>query len=325
MKVTSKVPGFIAPQLATLATSMPTGAQWVHELKFDGYRMIAVIRDKQASLISRSGKDWTEAFQPIVKMLAALPVESAVLDGEVVVTDAAGRTNFSDLKMALSLGLTNRFQYYVFDLLKLNGNDLRPDPLRERKAMLQPLLAKQTGKGKKHILYSEHFDQDGEHFFKHVCSLDMEGVVCKRADAPYTSGRGKTWLKVKCSLRQEFVIGGFTLSTTGRDAVGSLLLGYYDGDHFHYAGRVGTGWSHAIGEQLWQQLTSLKIAKSPYVSITTEGRHGAVWTKPELVCEVSFSEWTPDDHLRHPSFQGLHEDKPAIDVKREFAVKPGNE
>jgi bifunctional non-homologous end joining protein LigD len=311
MKATSKIMGFIAPQLATLSAAMPTGPGWVHELKFDGYRMIAIIRSGNVSIVSRSGKDWTAAFQSIADMLKTLPVQNAVLDGELVVTDAAGRTSFSELKDAIAAQKMARFQYYVFDLLRLNGEDLCPLPLLTRKSQLYALLQEQTGKAKKHIIYSDHFTDKGPEFFKHVCSLDMEGVVCKKTDAPYTSGRTKTWLKVKCQQRQEFVIGGFTPSTTSRDAVGALLLGYYDGSDLHYAGRVGTGWSHAMGEQLHKQLSELKTAKSPYVSITAEGKRGAVWVKPELVCEIVFSEWTPDDHLRHASFQGLREDKPA--------------
>ena len=316
------MPGFVAPQLATLAVALPGGSGWVHELKFDGYRMIAVVREGTATLVSRNGKDWTDAFRPVADMLGKLAASSAVLDGEIVVTDAAGRTNFSDLKTALSLGETGRFQYYVFDLLGLDGRDMRPLPLLERKAALKALLAGQGAKAGKHILFSDHFDEDPAGFLKHVCGLEMEGVVCKRADGPYTSGRSKAWLKVKCSLRQEFVIGGFTVSTTGRDAVGALLLGYYDAGRFHYAGRVGTGWSHAVGEALWRQLSALKATKSPFVAVDAAARRGAVWATPELVCEVSFTEWTPDDHLRHPSFQGLREDKPAADVKREFAVRP---
>ena len=322
MKATSAIPGFVAPQLATLSSALPAGEGWLHELKFDGYRMVAIIRDSKATLVSRNGKDWTAAFQPIADLLGKIPAKSAVLDGEFVVTDAAGRTNFSDLKTALSTGKTDRFQYYVFDLLRLDGDDLRPLPLTRRKAALKTLVEGQGTKARKHVLYSESFDADPAAFFKHVCSLEMEGVVCKQADAPYTSGRSKAWLKVKCSLRQEFVVGGFTRSTTGRDTVGALLLGYYDGGKLHYAGRVGTGWSHAAGEAMWQQLTPLKAAKSPFVSVDTLGRKGALWTAPELVCEVSFAEWTPDDHLRHPSFQGLREDKPAADVKREFAARP---
>ena len=202
-------------------------------------------------------------------MLGKLAAKNAMLDGEVVVTDAAGRTNFSDLKTALSTGKTDRFQYYVFDILRLDGDDLRPLPLIKRKAALKALLATQKGKPAKHILFSENFDDDPAVFCKHVCSLEMEGVVCKQANAPYVSGRSKSWLKVKCSLRQEFVIGGFTLSTTSRSAIGALLLGYYDAGRLFYAGRVGTGWSHAVGEALWQQLTEIKVAKSPFVSVWT--------------------------------------------------------
>ena len=325
MTASSAIPGFIAPQLATLAAALPDGKGWLQELKFDGYRMIALIRDGKATLVSRNGKEWTAAFQPIADMLGNIAARSAVLDGEVVVTDAAGRTNFSDLKTALSTGKSDRFQYYAFDLLRLGEEDLRPRPLTERKAVLKTLLERQGERARKHILYSESFDTDPAAFLKHVCGLGMEGVVCKQASAPYTSGRSKAWLKVKCGLRQEFVIGGFTQSTTGRSAVGALLLGYYDAGKLYYAGRVGTGWSHAEGEAMWRQLTALKAASSPFLSVDALGRKGALWTAPELVCEVSFAEWTPDDHLRHPSFQGLREDKQASEVRREVAVKPAGQ
>jgi bifunctional non-homologous end joining protein LigD len=322
MKARSAIPGFIEPQLATLSAAMPKGQGWVHEVKFDGYRMLAIINHGKASLISRNGKDWTAAFQPIATMLEALPIKYAILDGEVVVTDAAGRTNFSELKDALSQGQYGRFQYYVFDLLKLNDADLRPMPLLQRKSELGILLDKLKGKSRKHVILSEHFEDKGIEFFNHICSLKMEGIVCKRGDAPYTSGRGKSWLKVKCSARQEFVIGGYVLSTTGREAIGALLLGYYDQGKLFYAGRVGTGWTHNLAGQMWTQLQPLIIAKSPFMAIDALGRRNAVYVKPELVCEVEFSEWTPDGHLRHPSFEGLREDKSALDVKRDFALKP---
>ncbi len=322
MKTRAPVPGFIEPQLATLSAAMPQGDEWVHEIKFDGYRMVGIIDDGKAHLVSRNGKDWTEAFQPIATMLEALPVKSAVLDGEVVVTDDEGRTNFSQLKDALSQGQYGRFQYYVFDMLTHDGKDIRKQSLHDRKVALAAVLAQQKGMAKKHIILSEHFENQGVAFFKHVCSMKMEGIVCKRADAPYVSGRGKTWLKVKCSSRQEFVIGGYTLSTTGRDAIGALLLGYYDEGKLYYAGRVGTGWSNKLAEQIWTQLEPLKLAKSPFVSVDALGRRSAIWTRPELVCEVEFSEWTPDGHLRHPSFEGLREDKPAKDVKRDFPITP---
>ena len=239
MRPPAGIPGFIAPQLATLSATLPTGGGWLHELKFDGYRMIALVGGRKASLISRTGKDWTAAFQPIADMLGAIGARTAVLDGEVVVTDAKGRTNFSDLKTALSTGTTDRFQYYVFDLLRLDGADLRQLPLTARKAALRTLLESLGGQAKEHILYSESFDTDPAAFSRHVCELGMEGVVCKQADAPYNSSRSKSWLKVKCSLRQEFVIGGFTQSTTGRSAVGALLLGYYEGGRPSTPGALG--------------------------------------------------------------------------------------
>ena len=319
----SKMPGFTPPQLATLSTDMPKGAQWVHEIKFDGYRMISHIHNGNVKIYSRNGKDWTAAFQSIAHLLSKFKVDTAIFDGELVVADEQGKSNFMELKNALSKGEVNRFQYYLFDLLYLNGTDTTTLPLLQRKELLAELLTNNAPKAKApRICFSEHFIATDDSFFQKVCSLQLEGVVSKRADAPYHVGRSKLWLKTKCQKRQEFVIGGFTLPSTGALGVGALLLGYYDDGKLEYAGRVGTGFTNASSMQIRKLLDKLRQKENPYVSISTEGRRGAIWVKPQLVCEVEFTEWTPDGSLRHPSFKGLREDKPAKSIVKEIAISP---
>jgi bifunctional non-homologous end joining protein LigD len=319
----SKMPGFTPPQLATLSSTMPKGPEWVHELKFDGYRMISHIHKGHVEIFSRNGKDWTATLPPIAALLGQLTLDSAILDGELVVRDGEGKSNFMALNSALSNGEVDRFQYYVFDVLYLNGRDTTRLPLLERKALLADVLATHVPEAQApRLLLSEHFTATDDSFLHNVCSLQLEGVVSKRADAPYRGGRSKLWLKTKCQKRQELVIGGFVLPSNGALGVGALLLGYYDGGRLHYAGRVGTGFTQASSKHLRKLLDQLRQKQSPYVSISTDGKRGAIWVKPQLVCEVEFTEWTPDGSLRHPSFKGLREDKPALSIVKEVAISP---
>ena len=318
-----RMPGFTPPQLATLSSSMPKGPEWVHELKFDGYRMIAHMNNGHVQIFSRNGKDWTAAVPSIAQLLSQFKVGTAIVDGEVVVADEQGKSNFMELKHALSNGDVSRLQYYLFDVLYLDGEDTTTLPLLQRKELLADLLAKNAPKSKaQRIRLSEHFTVTDDSFFHNVCSLQLEGVVSKRADAPYHVGRSKIWLKTKCQKRQEFVIGGFTVPSTGALGVGALLLGYYDDGKLVFSGRVGTGFTHASSRQLRQRLDKLRQNDNPYVSISTEGKRGAIWVKPQLVGEVEFTEWTPDGSLRHPSFKGLREDKQAKSIVREIAISP---
>jgi bifunctional non-homologous end joining protein LigD len=312
------MPPFIPPQLATLASAMPQGGRWVHEIKFDGYRMQAHVNRGIVKLLTRNGKDWTEKFEPIADLLGALPVQSAILDGEMVALDESGASSFGELQEALTTGDQMRLQYYLFDLLYLNGENLTNLSLLERKKRLQPLLRLKEFSGR--IIYSEHFGERDQHFFQQVCRLRLEGVVSKLADAPYRPGRGKEWLKAKCHQRQEFVIGGFTLPTTGGPGVGALLLGYFQDDDLLYAGRVGTGFTSDVSVDVRRKLNRLKQKTSSFLRVPADGRRGALWVKPQLVAEVEFSEWTRDGRLRHPSFQGLREDKDARSIKREVPV-----
>jgi bifunctional non-homologous end joining protein LigD len=300
-------------ELATLVDHPPPGDEWVHEIKFDGYRMLSRIADGRCRIVSRNGKDWTASFPAIVDALQRLPVKSAWIDGEIVVMDAKGRTSFQALQNLLSEGAAAKLVYCVFDLLYLDGHDLREATLDARKAM----LAKLAGEGPV-IRYSDHVRGNGAAFFAEACKLGLEGIVSKRADSRYRATRGRDWQKVKCGLRQEFVIGGYTDPQGARTGFGALLLGVHEHGELRYCGKVGTGFNDATLATLAKRLAKLASDKPPFANPPTgaEGRR-AHWVKPELVGEVSFTEWTRDGTLRHPSFQGLREDKPARDITRE--------
>ena len=308
-------------QLATLVDSAPSGDGWLHEQKFDGYRILAeigVAKTRRAvRLLSRRFKDWTAQFPAIADAVAALPVKSALLDGEVAAVMPDGRTSFQALQNAFGRRDAN-LVYFVFDLLALDGEDLTRLPLEQRKAR----LAKLVGKRADAIRYSDHVIGHGDAFFKLACKRGLEGIVSKKRDAPYAPGRGKTWLKTKCMLRQEFVIGGFTDPEGARTHIGALLIGYYDNGRLVYGGKVGTGFTAKDLVELRRALAPIEIAKSAFLpepprAWTGPNRH---WVTPMLVAEVTFSEWTNDGRLRHPSFRGLRADKPAADIVREHAV-----
>ena len=314
---------FIEPELATLVDAMPAGVSWVHEVKFDGYRTMALIEGGRVRMLTRTGLDWTPKFKDLAEDLAALGVKTAILDGEIVALDDKGVSSFKTLQDELSHGRSQNLQYYVFDLLSLDGEDLRDLPLLERKRRLKALLDK--GEAGNRVLYSEHFTYESD-VLEHVCSLAYEGIICKRADARYSSGRNRNWLKVKCHKRQEFVIGGFTEPKGGgpkpsKDkGIGALLLGYYAEEQLVYAGKVGTGFDTDTALEIRALLDKRGVKTMAFDAVPADGRRGALWVKPDLVCEVEFTEWTPDGRLRHPSFQGLREDKQPADVHREQAV-----
>jgi bifunctional non-homologous end joining protein LigD len=303
-------------ELATLVDTAPAGPGWLHEIKFDGYRMLCRVADGQCRIVSRNGKDWTAAFATIADAAARLPVDSAWIDGEIVVMDAHGRTRFQALQNVLSDGASGRPVYCVFDLPYLDGYDLRQATLEARKALLAKIVGEGSG-----IRYSDHVAGNGATFFAEACRLGLEGIVSKRADSAYQATRGRDWQKVKCAMRQEFVIGGYTDPQGARQGFGALLLGVYDGADLRYCGKVGTGFNDALLKSLFAKLTRRATDKPPFVDPPTgaEGRR-AHWVRPELVGEVSFTEWTRDGTLRHPSFQGLREDKPARTVVREAPV-----
>jgi bifunctional non-homologous end joining protein LigD len=306
---------FIEPQLATLEKEAPAGEDWLHEVKFDGYRIQAQIAGGDVRLLTRAGLDWTEKFDgPVTVALAGLKCRDAIIDGEIVVLADNGVSSFPLLQEDLSSGRADRFVYYAFDLMRLDGEDLRPEPLVERKQALVELLGEQPENSA--LRFSDHFHEPGKVMLQHVCRMGLEGVVSKRADAPYRSGRGPSWIKSKCTLRQEFVIGGYLPSNKAGRGLRSLLVGYYEGGKLNYAGRVGTGFSGKVATDLKKKLDGLKAKGSPFSAAVPKGK-GLTFVKPELVGEVEFRSWTSDRIIRHASFQGLREDKPAEEIVRE--------
>jgi bifunctional non-homologous end joining protein LigD len=312
------LPDFIEPQLATLAAKPPIGKRWIHEVKFDGYRLQARIEAGRVKLLTRSGLDWTKRFgRTVVDALAELPVGKAMIDGELVVENDAGGSDFSALQADLSDNRSDRFTFYVFDLLHLDGTDLMQVPLIERKALLEKLVPENGP-----VRFSAHFDDQGALVLEHACRLSLEGIVSKLADAPYRSGRSKDWLKSKCSSRQEFVVAGYVPSTAMKNAIGSLVMGVYEDGKLVHVGRVGTGYSTKLAADLFRQLDRLRIDKSPFhKKLPAEAARGAKFVEPKLVAEVEFRAWTADGNLRHAVFRGLREDKMAKDVTRE--TEPG--
>jgi bifunctional non-homologous end joining protein LigD len=309
------LPGWVAPQLATLVGAAPDGDEWVHEIKLDGYRVLARIERGRVRLLTRNRQDWTERFPAVAEAAATLSVKEALLDGEIVALDRSGVSSFQALQQGAEGAGGWSLAYVAFDLLFLDGRDLRGQPLVERKKALARLLRGRRGR----LRYSEHFDAPGPEVHQRACRMHLEGIVSKRKQAPYVAGRGQAWLKVKCVARQEFVIGGYTDPEGARAELGSLLLGVHDRDgRLVYAGRVGTGFTDATLAVLGKRLRKLGQDASPF---SPEGprppARGAHWVKPVLVGEVAFTEWTRDGLLRHPAFEGLREDKPAAQVVRE--------
>jgi bifunctional non-homologous end joining protein LigD len=309
------MPEFVPPQLATLKTQAPGGAGWVHEIKFDGYRLQARIEGGKARLLTRGGLDWTDRFGAAVpEALASLPAQQAIIDGELVVEGSGGTSDFSALQADLSAGRTDRFAFFAFDLLYLDGTDMRGAALVDRKAALARLLAG----AHEPLRLSEHFDEDGEIVLRHACRLSLEGVVSKRESSSYRSGRGRDWIKSKCGDRQEFVIGGFTRSSTSDGAIGSLALGVFDAGKLRYVGRVGTGFSRVVAEDLYNRLTAIERKTSPFAAgLDAAARRDLTFVTPNLVAEVEFRTWTADGRLRHAAFRGLREDKPAREIVQE--------
>ncbi|MGH9690526.1 MAG: DNA ligase D [Candidatus Acidiferrales bacterium] len=307
-------------QLATLVDSPPEGDEWLHEIKFDGYRLLAFLADGEVRLRTRTGNDWSRKFPSIYAAVAKLEAKAAVLDMEAVVLDNFGKSSFQALQRALGEGGNPRsIQAYVFDLLHLDGKDLTGEALASRKKRLEALLKKsQDGK----ILhYSDHVAGQGAEMIAKSCAMGLEGIVSKMADAPYRAGRQKSWLKSKCVKRQEFVIVGYTAARKGSRAIGALHLGYNDKGDLKYAGKVGTGFSMRDAQDLYDRLAKLETKTSAIKNVPRSVVRSALWVKPSLLCEVFFAEWTEDGHIRHSSFQGLREDKRPQEVTMEKPVR----
>jgi bifunctional non-homologous end joining protein LigD len=295
-------------QLCTLVDSVPTGSAWLHEVKYDGYRALVSVAGGKAKVFTRTGLDWTDKFAAIAAAAAKLPVKSALIDGEIVAFKD-GHPDFSTLKDAISAA--GDMTLFAFDLLELDGEDLAPLSNLDRKARLQPLIPEDEDR----LRYSDHVIGAGEQLFETMCREGLEGIVSKRADAPYVGKRTKAWLKVKCTHRQEFVIVGWLPSDKKR-GFKSLLLGVHEREGYRYAGKVGTGFDQALMDEIRDKLDALD-SKTPTVEAPRAAVRGAKWVTPELVAEVAFAEVTPDGVLRHSSFIGLREDKAAEDVVAE--------
>jgi bifunctional non-homologous end joining protein LigD len=310
-------PSWVAPMLATLTDRRFSDSDWMYERKLDGERCLAFRNGAELRLLSRTQRPLDGTYPEIVDAIGVQLVEDVVIDGEVVAFER-GRTSFERLQQRL--GITDPAQarrspvavfFYVFDVLHLDGHDVTGLALRDRKALLRRAL---TFAGP--LRYTTHRNTNGEALLAHACARGWEGVVAKRAAAPYVSRRSPDWLKFKCSAGQEFVVGGFTEPAGSRVGLGALLVGYYADGDLVYAGKVGTGYTQATLLDLRQQLTALEVPSSPF----TRGRvaeRGVHWVKPEMVAQVVFTEWTADGKLRHPRFEGLRRDKSPRDVVRE--------
>jgi bifunctional non-homologous end joining protein LigD len=318
-RAASPVPPYRA-QLATLVAAPPEGGAWVHETKYDGYRIGCAVAAGEATLWSRRGKDWTAQFPEVAAAAGTLRARSALLDGEVAVVLPDGRTSFQALQNA-SGAARGTLRYFVFDLLFLDGEDLSGLPLLDRKARLEALLGAPGASAV--IRYAPHVAASGADVLRAACRSGLEGIVSKRADAPYRPGRNAGWLKAKCVARQELVIGGFTEPEgAAREGIGALLVGVNAGGALRFAGKVGTGFTNASARALRRRLDRLVKQECPFTPAPRGwlGRN-AHWVRPELVAEVAFTEWTADGKIRHPSFQGIREDKRAEEVVQETAAE----
>lgn len=315
------LPATFSPQLATLVDTPPADAgDWVYEIKFDGYRLMARLDKGKVALITRNGHDWTHKLPALAESLAKLPVDSAWLDGEIVVQGESGTPDFQALQNAFDSAHTARIAYYVFDLPHCDGWDLTGVALEQRRAILAQLMKKNKSAN---LRFSDVFDAAAGDVVHSACAIGLEGVVGKRRDSTYVQRRSPNWIKLKCGQRQEFVIGGYTDPQGSRTGLGSLLLGVHDDKgKLQYAGNVGTGFSEKTLAALKKALDEVAADKSPFAEATDNDRR-AHWVKPQLVAEVSFGEWTRTGRIRHPVFQGLRADKKASAIVREKPSRAG--
>jgi bifunctional non-homologous end joining protein LigD len=318
---TGSPPKFVAPELATLVDAPPEGDGWVHEIKYDGYRMLAAVGGGEVRIYTRRGLDWTEKFRPLIRPLLDLPVSSALFDGEVAVADKDGRTDFGALQDRMAEGKGRGVGYYVFDLLSVDGEDIRKRPLLERKKTLAALLADQPRTGP--LFYSDHVAGNGAAMLQHVCEMNLEGIISKRADSPYRSDRSKAWLKSKCGFGQEFVIVGWRPSDVKGRPFSSILLAVREGDRLAYRGRVGSGFGERELDELWPELEKRKVKKPAAEDVPADVARRAHFVRPELVAEIAFRGFTDEGYIRQGSYKGLRQDKPAKQVVDEEPVASG--
>jgi DNA ligase D-like protein (predicted ligase) len=325
MSASNGKPAWFEPELATLTRDRFSDPAWMYERKLDGERCLAFRDGDQVRLMTRNRKMVSSTYPELVEALGAQQSGDFVVDGEVVAF-SDGQTRFAQLQQRMQQARPSAdlirsvpVQYYLFDVLWADGTDLRPQPLRERKQRLHQLLDFADP-----LRFTEHRVGDGVEFYSEACHLGWEGLIAKRADAPYQAGRTKDWLKFKCENNQELVIGGFTDPQGTRTGLGALLLGYYDSDgQLVYAGKVGTGFNQQTLHRLHAELSAMEQDRSPFERGDLPRERGVHWTRPRLVAQIGFSEWTTDGRLRHPRFQGLRRDKSPAEVIREVPQEDG--
>ena len=315
------LPIFVEPSLAILAEKPPTGANWLHEIKYDGYRIQARLDGGKVKLLTRKGLDWTKRFSSIERALRNLPLSSGLFDGELIVQDESGVSSFSGLQSDLKSGRHDRLAYMVFDLMYCEGTNLMGTTLLKRKEALQIALAGLPSNSP--VRFNEHLEASGDEVLQHACRLGLEGIISKQANSKYISARGGHWIKSKCNLRQEFVVVGYVPSTTSRAAIGSLVLGYYDNGKLVHAGRAGTGFSNERASNLKKTLQPLETSQPKFKTVVAPSNsRGVKWVVPQLVAEVEYRGWSSDNLLRQASFKGLREDKNAKEIRLEQRGSP---
>src|SRR5712671_4518718 len=321
------LPRWVKPQLCALVDEPPQGPEWLHEIKYDGYRMHARLDHGKVQLLTRTGLDWTHKYTPIASALSSLPVKEAYLDGELCGVRPDGKTSFNLIQAASDTGKADALVFFLFDLFYLDGDAISSAPLLERKERLRGLLS-YAGSS---LQYSDHQIGRGPEFYGRACELSLEGIISKRADAPYAPSNRGLWVKVKCLNREEFVVVGWTDPEGSRPRLGALLLAYYTPDgRLVYVGRAGVGINNAELERLWRRLQPLNTSEMPLgVPPPRSSRFGSPlvlsrvhWVRPELVAEVKYLNWTDDNLLRQVIYQGLREDKEPSEVRRPVPNQP---